>query len=315
MPKVSVIIPIYNVERYIERCLYSLFSQTLEDIEYIFIDDATPDKSIEILKEVLTQYPKRLSQVKIIHHQQNLGIAAARTTGIKTATGEYIIHCDPDDFIEKEMYYILYKIAEEYDAEISGCDFFSGYNSKDKVFPIHNYNPKYLIKEWFNSKADNSSLCNKLIKRKLLIDNNIFPYPDINNGEDLGLVVRALYYANKYIHVSLPLYHYCKRIGSLTHTYNKKRFLQERKLVEKISFFFEKKGYDIFCNNLKFDTKIKFRTLYIDNKQEWFNIFSECHKDILKFKGNPLKVRLLWYMALCNWNVYNFMRKYINILN
>ena len=118
MPKVSVIIAVYNVEAYIERCLHSLFSQTLNDIEYIFVDDATPDSSIELIYKTIESYPNRRNQIKVLRHTYNRGLAAARTTGMREATGEYIISCDPDDYIEQDMYEKMYLRAVETSADI-----------------------------------------------------------------------------------------------------------------------------------------------------------------------------------------------------
>ena len=95
MQLVSIIVPVYGVERYIKRCAVSLFEQTYKDIEYIFVDDATPDKSIEILEEVIARYPLRQKNIKIIHHPQNKGLSAARNTGV----GNYILHVDSDDYL------------------------------------------------------------------------------------------------------------------------------------------------------------------------------------------------------------------------
>ena len=93
-PKVSVIIPVYNVEPHIERCARSLFEQTLEEIEYIFVNDCTPDASMRILQNVLENYAQRKNQIIIINQPYNMGAAKAREIGIKAASGEYIIHCD-----------------------------------------------------------------------------------------------------------------------------------------------------------------------------------------------------------------------------
>ena len=93
-PPVSVIIPIYNVEKYIERCVRSLMEQTLNDIEYIFVNDCTPDRSIEILQRTIAEYPQRKKYIQILTHDRNRGSACARNNGVKAATGEYIIHCD-----------------------------------------------------------------------------------------------------------------------------------------------------------------------------------------------------------------------------
>ena len=97
MPKVSVIVPVYNAEKYIERCVRSLYNQTLDDIEYIFVDDCTPDNSMEVLQKVMDEYPKRKLHTKIIIHTTNTGQSGSRKDGILAATGDYIIHCDADD--------------------------------------------------------------------------------------------------------------------------------------------------------------------------------------------------------------------------
>lgn len=133
-PKVSVIIPVYGVERYIEQCARSLFEQTMQDgIEYIFVDDCSPDKSIEILENVLREYPHRRLQTRIIRHTENQGLGGARKTGMEYATGEYIIHCDSDDWVEPDMYETLYRKATEENADIVGCDYIFEYAKKSVV--------------------------------------------------------------------------------------------------------------------------------------------------------------------------------------
>lgn len=124
MPKVSVIIPVYGVEKYIERCARSLFEQTLDDIEFIFVNDCTLDNSINVLETTLEEYPKRKSQVQIINFEQNQGAAKAREIGMKTANGEYIIHCDSDDWVVKEAYETLYNIAKASESDMVICDWF-----------------------------------------------------------------------------------------------------------------------------------------------------------------------------------------------
>lgn len=99
-PKVSIIVPVYGVERYIERCAISLFEQTYPNIEYVFVNDATPDKSIDVLQSVMERYPKRKPSVHIVNHLQNKGIFAVRNTGIAASTGEYILYVDSDDYLD-----------------------------------------------------------------------------------------------------------------------------------------------------------------------------------------------------------------------
>ena len=97
MPKVSVIIPFFGAEHYIERCACSLLEQTLDDVEYIFIDDRSPDKSVEVLKTVIARYPQKEKNITPLRNETNLGVLRTRLRGIGAATGDYLIHCDADD--------------------------------------------------------------------------------------------------------------------------------------------------------------------------------------------------------------------------
>ena len=123
MIKISIIIAVYNCEKYIEACVRSLFEQTLNDIEYVFVNDATPDISITVLEKVIEDYPTRKPFIKIINLERNGGVSNARRIGIENATGEYVIHADSDDWVDKDMYERLYRKAKETDADIVGCNF------------------------------------------------------------------------------------------------------------------------------------------------------------------------------------------------
>ena len=106
--KVSVIVPVYKVETFIVRCAESLLSQTMEDAEFIFVDDASPDGSMRLLEECIAMHPERHDRVKILRHERNRGLPAARNTGMAAASGEYIYHCDSDDFADACMLEKLY---------------------------------------------------------------------------------------------------------------------------------------------------------------------------------------------------------------
>jgi glycosyltransferase involved in cell wall biosynthesis len=90
--KVSILVPVYGVENYIERCARSLFEQTYENIEFVFVDDCSPDNSIQELEKIIKNYPNRKGQIKIIHHEKNIGLSGARHTAINNATGDFVIH-------------------------------------------------------------------------------------------------------------------------------------------------------------------------------------------------------------------------------
>ena len=103
MSKISILVPIYGVEHYIERCARSLFEQTYPDIEYVFVDDCSSDQSIAVLEKVMEDYPLRKPHVKIIHHERNKGLSAARNTALEASAGDYVMHVDSDDYIEKTL--------------------------------------------------------------------------------------------------------------------------------------------------------------------------------------------------------------------
>ena len=111
-PLLSIVVPIYNVENYIEKSVRSLFEQTYPNIEYIFVNDCTPDKSMGVLDSVLADYPHRVSNVVVINHTQNKGLAISRHDGFVVAKGEYIATCDSDDWVELDMYENLMRCAK-----------------------------------------------------------------------------------------------------------------------------------------------------------------------------------------------------------
>lgn len=124
MPKVSVITLVYNAERFLERCVRSLMEQSLDDIEYIFVDDASTDGSMAVLERTLTDYPNRNCQVKLIKNEQNLGQAKSRLRAIKATTGDFVIHCDSDGYVDRNMYKVLYNKAITEHLDLVWCDFY-----------------------------------------------------------------------------------------------------------------------------------------------------------------------------------------------
>ena len=162
VPKVSIIVPIYNVEKYIERCAKSLFEQTLDNIEYIFIDDCSPDNSVSILEKMANSYPSRKSLIRLFRFSENRGQALARQFGIQQARGKYIIHCDPDDWVDLDLYEILYNTAIEGDYDMVRCHFVRTDGKKDTLCPIipadYYNNPLKLVSCLLQGKSM-TSLC------------------------------------------------------------------------------------------------------------------------------------------------------------
>lgn len=140
-PLVSILVPVYGVEKYIENCAVSLMEQTYENIEYIFVNDCTKDSSIEILETVLNRYPQRKKNVKIIIHENNRGLAAARNTAVVACNGDYLWHVDSDDWIPIDA---VEKLIAEIKKSEKDIIIFSNYNVQiDKITKTNiNYKDK-----------------------------------------------------------------------------------------------------------------------------------------------------------------------------
>ena len=310
-PKVSVIIPVYNVEPYIERCSNALFSQTLDDMEFIFVDDCSPDNSAAIIHSVLERYPSRKGRVSVLSHDRNMGLAAARTTGIRAASGDYIIHCDSDDWPAADMYERMYERAVETGADVVLCNYWL--NGKE-VRHRYGRTPQQCLKNIYRKHSHYLHQWSKLVRRSLVEEHDIVPYEGIEFGEDFNCTVRVLYWAKSISVIEEPLYHYCVRENSLSTSASVVHdFGARRKQVAKVCEFFEQQNdrrYDTLCNYLKFQLKFEFRSSFADDR-EWFEFYRECHRDILKFDENSLKNRLVLYSALRNYTMYRFMKKFV----
>ena len=241
MPKVSVVIPIFNVEQYIERCARSLFEQTLDDIEYLFIDDCSSDTSVEILLQVLTEYPNRKSQVILHRMEQNSGSAAVRKWGILHSTGEYTINCDSDDWIAVDTYRSMYDKAVTTNSDLVFCDMYRSDGNSSRLMKgcIHE-SLEESLRDICSMKIS-WSLCNKLIRTTLLQDGIVFPNGDM--GEDMATVVQVMLKAKQLSYIPCPFYYYYSNPNSITR-------LKESRHIEKI-FRQAKDNLDIAIKSIK----------------------------------------------------------------
>lgn len=225
MPKVSVIIPVYGVEKYIERCARTLFEQTLDDIEYLFIDDCTPDKSMDILKQVLNEYPCRKDQVIMHCMDRNSGQAEVRKWGVQNAKGDFIIHCDSDDWVDIHMYECMYNkaIMDNSDVVISDFSITDGYNVNIHISACHAYSPKQFIENCLFLR-DPWSLWNKLFIRKVY--SNI-EFPSSSMGEDFATTIQLFKNVTKLSYIPKPYYHYFQNPTSTIHQQSKAAVLRK----------------------------------------------------------------------------------------
>lgn len=299
-PKVSVVIPVYKAEAFIEKCCRSLFEQTLESLEYIFINDCTPDDSVQVINRVLEDYPSRKHQVHFINHIENKGVAITRERGNSHATGEYIIHCDSDDWVDRQAYEIMYNEAVLQNAEIVGCAYVVP-GDEDIIFkyPVDEENKDNLN---FSIQPLYGAVWNKLIKKQLYQDNNIHVFDGINMSEDLGLVLRLRFFSKKTIFINKPLYyHTADNSESIVYNFSIDKCLEIVKCAKHLEKFFRDENveekYFISLQYLKFQSK----QLILINKtirdiNLWKSIFPETHTYIWKFKESPFHTQLITWL-------------------
>lgn len=305
MIKVSIIIPIYGVESFIARCACSMLSQTIKDVEFIFVNDYTKDESIEILQAVINQYPERKNQIKIIHHEKNRGLPAARNTGLKVAVGEYVLHCDGDDWIEPTMLEEMYNEAKKKDADIVWCDYYESY----KEHEVYKKEPEGSCADEavrnMLSRTMQYNVWNKLVRRSLYLDNKIVFPEGRSMGEDLTMI-KLFATARKICYLPKAYYHYVRwNTGAMTQVFNQKKLNELKENIEDLSYFLSQARPGVFCNEMDYmKLWAKFRFLLTSGKGKaykmWMEWFVDSNKNIQSLPGANRRIKFLMQMAAKN---------------
>lgn len=320
MYNVSVIIPVFNAEHFIEKCCDSLFSQSLTNIEYVFVNDGSTDNSVDVIRKVLVKYPSRKNDVIIVDRKQNRGVAHTRQEGLDNATGEYVIHCDADDWIECDMYEALYNKAKQDNADVVCCNYVI--DSIGKPSKIVSF-PKDEFRISFNLSPIRGSLVNKLVRRNLIISNQITFEKDINWGEDFLFSTKCQILANRVSIIHKAFYHYIQNEGSITHTISLSKYLQLIKCGVRMEHFLVDNGlskkYELELNYMKFQLKQRFlRDQSLRNIKKWKETYPECNQFInlypsasyLKLSARMIDKGYNW-MGLGILKVYDLYNKFI----
>ena len=314
--KVSFAVAIYNVAAYVEKCVRSLYEQTLEDIEIILVDDCTPDNSMDIALKALEDYPSRKSQVRVIRHEQNQGLSITRRDGILGATGEYVIVIDGDDYVDRRMAALMYAKAAETCADIVICDFYRVYDVNNDRQYIDTQVPDGVIGDGENVRWDLMNRrvppfhVTKLVSRSIYKDNEMV-WPQGNLGEDTVFTTVTVYYAKCIAHVKEPLYYYRYNALSVSHLEvseevclrNYNEFLQNFTIAWQ---FLDRKGVSekYKRGEIIYKIRIKNRLLPMVDKCKyrrlWWSTYSEINKVILF--GNefykPTYKEWMWVFAI-----------------
>lgn len=291
MPKVSVIVPFYNVEGYIEKCLETLVNQTLKDIEIILVNDGSTDRSIEIVKKFIKEYPEKIVYLE----KENGGLSDARNFGLNYAKGEYIAFLDSDDYIEIEMYENMYQLAEKDNSDMVECDFYWEYPDKKKVDQAKLYNGKKEMLEKVRVVA-----WNKLIKRDILEKTNI-RFPKGYRYEDVEFTYKLIPYIEKVSFFNKTMVHYIQREGSISNSQNERNKDIFDVLEHVIEYYKEKNIYEEYKQQIEY--------VYVRYA------FCSSFLRIVKIKDEEIKEKLLnltWEKVNANfpnWKKNEILRK------
>lgn len=307
MIKVSVIIPMFRVAAFIRKCASSLLEQTLKEVEFIFVDDASPDDSAEIAQIVAAQYPDR--NVKFLRHDINKGLPAARNTGLAHACGEYVFHCDGDDWVDPVMLEKLYITATKVNADIAWCDFYISFNTNERYMKTRPYtSPDELLRKGFLAGDMKYNVWNKLVRRSLYVENDIL-FPDGHSmGEDMTMI-RLASCAKSVAYVPEALYHYVK-----TNSFAFTRAMSDSNLVdirfntdETVRFLTERIGSSIDRDIALFKLNVKLPFLITGDKRQyeiWRNWYPEANDYIFSNTELPFRTKLLqWFAAHGLWGI------------
>mgnify|MGYP004444416027 FL=1 len=299
LPLVSIIVPVYNTAKYLPQCIESLFSQTYKRIEFIFVNDASTDNSLDILNNY-ARINKKLN-IRIIDLVENAGLANARNVGRKSAKGQYLSFCDSDDWVEPTMIESCVNMAIKTNADITTFPFYI--NNKAAIkFPnksiIGNVNK-------MPNDTIHYSLCNKLFKASLINDNEFWAFKGVDCWEDLIVTAKAYTVAENIAVIDTPLYHYRKEHQkSLTGQQHKKILKDHLIYTDALEMWFSAQGEDfylkhqMFLKQLRFTTKIKMLRGKPIELHRWKYTYPCTSKEIMSYTNISLPYRIAF--ALLN---------------
>lgn len=292
----SIITPFFKSESYIEDCIKSLLNQDLEDVQYIFVNDGSPDKSENIVRRYARDDDRFL-----ILKKENGGQSSARNLGIKYAKGDYILYVDSDDYLEPNVLGTMVKTAKDNRLDILRaviCDVFEG--KKEQIDELDAPGTVMSGRERLSHNKLSYSLCANMYRREFLIDNNITFLEGVFH-EDMDYVPRSFYYAERVMDLDLFFYDYVTRNGSTTNHYSQKRLEDVYKVAEHVDRFVidevDEESYEEF-----FKEFLAFMYGHI------VNLCILCGYDLKAFLGNDnRRVKVIEHISKSQKKKYKFL--------
>ena len=316
---ISVIVPIYNVEKYLNKCIESIINQSYSNLEIILVDDGSKDNA----SIMCDSYLLKDNRIKVIH-KENGGLSDARNVGIEKAKGKYIIFIDSDDWIDEKMIEILYDIIKKNNSDISICDYFLAYNEEIQTqkenIKVINLSNIEALKKIYDKDLDVCMIVawNKLYKIDLFKDNIRYPYGKIH--EDEFTTYKLLYKAEKISYTNRKMYYYRQREKSImSKSFNKKRLdvleaLEERayymKNTVKDEGLYKKTLIEYYGVVIKL--YFKYEENYVSDKKTLKMLLKKARKiymkNIVSFKWN-LKLKIIYTTFIINPNIYKVIER------
>lgn len=292
---VSIVIPVYGVEKFIDQCARSLFEQTYGNIQFIFVNDCTKDNSIILLKEIIELYPNRKSQVLIVEKEKNEGLSLARKTGMQYVKGEYVMLLDSDDWVETTMVEQMLNAIVAENTDVVYCDYYRNSDTQTPINCIELSNTKEYIKNMFLLRAP-AQTWNKIYRTELFDD---VEFPVKSMHEDLYINLQVMSYAKSVSHLRQNFYHYRNNPDSITHNYPleqsienlclMRHFLEEKNMKDVLPCFYS------FLNYVKSFAFKRIRPLDKSVMQRLFMIDKQSDKYIFQrhqFSSFPTQLYL-----------------------
>jgi len=299
--KVSILVPFYNVEKYVSRCVESLFTQTYQNLEYVFVNDCTPDNSMEVINEYIQKFGVT-DKCKMIVHETNMGISASRNDCLDNMTGDYFLFIDSDDYIDTDMVELLVESAIKDNADISGCGYVEEYADHSVEFPQKYTNDHDEMMRAITMLTIKGVMWKLLVRSTIVTEHRdeVRFIPDRNMVDDYLFCCQIFYYAQRFTSVDRCMYHWIQyNPNNYTHT---TIFAVESQAaaIRKVEEFYMEKGIiDGVKDELlkrKFISKLP---LLLDKQcidvKRWRSLFPESNhvwKEMYFSTGNLFYIRL-----------------------
>lgn len=314
--KVSIVVPVYKVEAYIDKCVKSILSQTFTNFELILVNDGSPDGC----GKICDKYAQNDSRIQVIH-KQNGGLAEARNAGLDVASGDYIGFVDSDDWIESDMYEILYNLCIEHDADIACCT--SKIHYKDKaidngIHPLVIHERKTAMKAMLEGELYDEVVWTKLFKKDLL-EGVRFTVGRIY--EDTDFTYKAIHKSKKVCSIGLPKYNYIKRENSTMDRAKKDISIDAVLIYDEMYQFMEEHynelkdlvAYKLSNSAMVVMNLISYHANFIKHKENYLLVAKVLNKHfyrVIKQKRFPKTVKMLFIAAWINPYIYKILIRF-----